>query len=49
MNSKNIYFVPMRQDDHINKPNSIVADFDYILDTVHQVLATKEQPQPMLL
>jgi dipicolinate synthase subunit B len=49
MNSKNIYFVPMQQDDCINKPNSIVADFDYILDTVHQVLATKEQPQPMLL
>lgn len=49
MNSKNIYFVPMRQDDHINKPNSIVADFDYITDTVREVLATKEQPQPILL
>ena len=49
MNSKNIYFVPMRQDDHINKPNSIVADFDYILDTVREVLATNQQPQPMLL
>lgn len=49
MNSKNIYFVPMRQDDHINKPNSIVADFDYITDTVREVLATNSQPQPMLL
>ena len=49
MNSKNIYFVPMRQDDYINKPNSIVADFDYILDTVREVLATNQQPQPMLL
>ena len=49
MNSKNIYFVPMRQDDHINKPNSIVADFDYILDTVREVLATNQQPQPILL
>ena len=49
MNSKNIYFVPMRQDDYINKPNSIVADFDYITDTVKEVLATNIQPQPILL
>ena len=49
MNSKNIYFVPMRQDDYINKPNSIVADFDYIPDTVREVLATSKQPQPILL
>ena len=27
LNTKHIYFVPMRQDDHIKKPNSIVADF----------------------
>ena len=49
MNSKNIYFVPMKQDDHINKPNSIVADFDYIPKTVGDVLATNQQPQPMLV
>lgn len=49
MNSKNIYFVPMEQDDYINKPNSIVADFKYIPDTVREVLATKSQPQPILL
>lgn len=49
MNSKHIYFVPMRQDDHINKPNSIVADFNYIPDTVKEVLETKTQPQPILL
>ena len=49
MNSKYIYFVPMRQDDHINKPNSIVADFNYIPDTVREVLETKTQPQPILL
>ena len=49
INSKNIYFVPMRQDDYINKPNSIVADFDYITDTVKEVLATNIQPQPILL
>ncbi len=49
MNSKNIYFVPMEQDDYINKPNSIVADFRYIPDTVREVLATNKQPQPILL
>lgn len=49
MNSKHIYFVPMRQDDYINKPNSIVADFDYVTDTVCEVLATGLQPQPILL
>ncbi len=49
MNSKNIYFVPMEQDDYINKPNSIVADFKYIPDTVREVLATNTQPQPILL
>ena len=49
MNSKYIYFVPMRQDDYINKPNSIVADFNYIPDTVREVLETKTQPQPILL
>lgn len=49
INSKHIYFVPMRQDDYINKPNSIVADFNYIPDTVREVLETQTQPQPILL
>ncbi len=49
MNAKHIYFVPMEQDDCINKPNSIVADFKYISDTLREVLATNTQPQPMLL
>ena len=49
MNSKNIYFVPMEQDDYINKPNSIVADFKNIPDTLREVLATHIQPQPILL
>ena len=49
MNSKNIYFVPMEQDDYINKPNSIVADYKYIPDTLREVLATHIQPLPILL
>ena len=28
MNTKNIFFVPMKQDDYVKKPNSLVADFD---------------------
>lgn len=30
MNTKNIFFVPMQQDDCIKKPNSLVADFEQI-------------------
>ena len=48
MNSKNIYFVPMAQDDCVNKPNSIVADFDLISETVKAVLQGK-QPQPVFI
>lgn len=48
MNSKNIYFVPMKQDDPNEKPNSIVANFDLIPETVRSVLNNK-QPQPILL
>lgn len=49
MNSKNIFFVPMEQDDYINKSNSVVADFRYIPDTVREVLSTGTQPQPVFL
>lgn len=48
MNSKNIYFVPMSQDDSENKPNSIVADFDLITQTVKTVFQGK-QPQPLFI
>lgn len=48
MNSKNIYFVPMSQDDCLGKPNSIVANFDLIPETVKSVLENK-QPQPVFI
>lgn len=38
MNCKHLYFVPMRQDDYINKPNSLVADFTKIPETVVDAL-----------
>ena len=31
---KNVYFVPMRQDDPVNKPHSLVADFSKLEETL---------------
>ena len=47
MNSKNMYFVPLRQDDCINKPNSTVADFEKIPETLKNAL-TGKQLEPMI-
>ncbi len=47
MNYKNIYFVPMRQDDYKNKPKSIVADFSKIPETVEKALLG-QQVQPVI-
>ena len=38
-NTKHIYFVPMSQDDPANKPNSLVADFTKIQDTINAALS----------
>ncbi len=48
MNYKNIYFIPYKQDDHINKPTSIVADFSLTEKAMEQALQGK-QLQPMIL
>jgi len=48
MGQKNIFFVPHRQDDHILKPTSIVADFDKTLLAMHAALEER-QIQPVLL
>lgn len=37
-NRKNIYFVPMSQDDPKNKPHSLVADFDEVIPTLKNAL-----------
>lgn len=47
LNYKNIYFVPFRQDDCINKPNSLVADMSKIKETLETALDRK-QLQPVL-
>ncbi len=46
-NTKNIYFVPFSQDDPINKPNSLIANFDLLIDTLNSSL-NKKQLQPLL-
>lgn len=47
MNTKNIYFVPLGQDDPIKKPNSLVAHFDLIPETLANAVRG-EQLQPVL-
>ena len=48
MNTKNIFFVPMSQDDCVNKPNSLVAHFDMLGDCVDKALSGV-QVQPVLV
>lgn len=48
MNYKNIFFIPMRQDDHENKPNSIVADFTQTYEAMKKALENK-QIQPVII
>ena len=48
LNMKNYYFVPMRQDDPVKKPTSVVADFSKTEETVELALRG-EQIQPILI
>lgn len=48
MNTKNIYFVPMRQDDIKKKPTSAVADFDLVVPAVKAALEGR-QLEPVLI
>ena len=45
---KNIFFVPMEQDDPIKKPNSLIARFDLVPETLETALKGK-QLMPMFL
>lgn len=42
LSRKNVYFVPMVQDDPINKPHSLVSDFDLLEETLNQALMGKQ-------
>jgi dipicolinate synthase subunit B len=48
LNRKHIYFVPFRQDDPVEKPTSIVADFSMIPRAMEHALCGS-QIQPILL
>lgn len=48
LNRKNIYFVPMRQDDCVGKPRSIVCDFSKIGETLKFAIGN-EQIQPIFI
>ncbi|MBR4100029.1 MAG: dipicolinate synthase subunit B [Clostridia bacterium] len=47
-NTKNIFFVPYRQDDPVNKNNSMICDFSLIPQTVEEALKGK-QLQPIIV
>jgi dipicolinate synthase subunit B len=47
-NTKNIYFVPYRQDDPQGKNNSLICDFSLIPQTVEEALKGK-QIQPIFI
>lgn len=46
--AKHIYFVPFGQDNPVQKPNSLVAKMDYVLETCEAALQGK-QLQPLLV
>ncbi|HIU32709.1 MAG TPA: dipicolinate synthase subunit B [Candidatus Caccousia avistercoris] len=48
LNTRNIYFVPFRQDDPEKKPYSLVSDFESLPAAVEEALAGR-QLQPVLL
>lgn len=48
LSRKHYYFVPFRQDDPVNKPTSMVADFSRIPETLQTALEGR-QIQPILL
>lgn len=48
LNTKNYYFVPMRQDDCFNKPNSMVSDFSMTKAALNAALKGN-QMQPVFI
>ena len=48
LNTKNIFFVPFRQDDYDKKPKSLVYDYTLLVDSIVKALEN-EQIQPLLI
>lgn len=49
LNAKNVYFIPFGQDDPVNKPTSMIADFSQMVETVHCAITYKKQYQPIFI
>jgi len=47
LSAKHVFFVPFRQDDCVEKPNSLVAEFDLMADSAVEALQNR-QIQPVL-
>ncbi|EIT85130.1 dipicolinate synthase subunit B [Fictibacillus macauensis ZFHKF-1] len=47
LSTKNVYFVPFGQDDHVKKQNSLVAHMAYVVETIEAALEG-QQLQPVL-
>src|SRR5574344_177506 len=45
LNTKNMYFIPFKQDNYVSKPKSLVLDYTYVIDTITLALKV-EQIQP---
>ncbi|MBP5755848.1 MAG: dipicolinate synthase subunit B [Clostridia bacterium] len=48
MDKKHVFFVPVRQDDPVKKPNSLVCDFSKVLSAA-EYAARGEQMQPIFI
>ncbi len=48
LNNKNVFFVPMKQDDSVNKPRSVVADFSLTEKAIIKAI-NGEQLQPIFI
>ena len=48
MNVKNIFFVPFGQDNHLKKPNSMIAKTELIVPVLEAALE-KRQYQPVIM
>lgn len=48
LNTKNIYFCPLKQDDYVNKPASMVADMGLLCDAANAALEGR-QLQPVMM
>lgn len=48
LNRKNVFFVPMHQDDPINKPHSLVCDFSRLTEAYDKMMSGK-QTRPIFI